>query len=186
MGEDPLLLAGPVVPSTGISLLKGMLKELNDPALGGGIILLVLRFASEFMNRAVIFSVKKEAMVGLGQFGINRLPDSVVRNLKIPRGESSLFTQVIETQGSLKKRPDDNSWIRYLLGKLGGGIPAEVFIGPIVSDGKVVAMLYGDNLPEEKSIGDTVSLEIFLSQAGLAMEKALPQSKLKGRSREGT
>jgi CheY-like chemotaxis protein len=185
MGEESALSSGPLVPSTGISLLKGMLKELNDPALGGGIILLVLRFASEFMNRAVIFSVRKEEIVGLGQFGINRLADSVVRNLKIPIGESSLFSEVIETHGSIKKRPDDNSWIRYLLGKLGGGIPAEVYIGPIVSDGKVVAMLYGDNLPEKKPIGDTVSLEIFLSQAGLAMEKALLQSKLKSKRMEG-
>jgi CheY-like chemotaxis protein len=185
MGEEPASPSGPVVPSTGISLLKGMLEELNNPALGGGIILLVLRFASEFMNRAVIFSVKKEEIVGLGKFGINGLADSIVRNMKIPRGESSLFTQVIETQTSIKKQPDDNSRIRYLLGKLGGGIPAEVFIGPIVSESKVVAILYGDNLPEEKPIGDTVSLEIFLSQAGLAMEKALLQSKLKVRSMEG-
>jgi CheY-like chemotaxis protein len=185
MGEDAFLPSGPVVPSTGISLLKGMLRELNDPALGGGIILLVLRFASEFMNRAVIFSVKKEMIVGLGQFGINGLADSVVRNMKIPRGENSLFTQVIKNQGAIKKRPDDNSWTRYLIGKLGGGIPAEIFIGTIVSEGKVVAVLYGDNLPEEKPIGDTVSLEIFLSQAGLAMGKALLQSKIKCRSMEG-
>ena len=185
MGEEPALPAGPVVPSTGISLLKGMLEELHDPALGGGITLLVLRFASEFMNRAVIFSVKKEEIVGLGQFGINGLANPIVRNMQIPKGENSLFTQVIETQTPIKKQPDDNSRIRYLLGKLGGGIPAEVFIGPIVSEGKVVAMLYGDNLPEKKPVGDTDSLEIFLSQAGLAMEKALLQRKLKGNSMEG-
>ena len=47
-----------------------MLQELNNPSLGGGIILLVLRFASELMNRAVIFLVKEKEIVGLGQFGI--------------------------------------------------------------------------------------------------------------------
>jgi len=42
----------------------------------------------------------------------------------------------------------------------------------------VVAVLYGDNLPDEKPIGDTEALEIFLSQAGLAMEKALLERRM--------
>lgn len=188
MGEEPATF-GPVVQSAGISLLRGMLEELHNPSLGGGLILLVLRFASEFMNRAVVFIVKKEEIVGLGQFGIDDidgLADSKIRNMKIPREGNSLFTQLVETQVSVKIKPDDGAWSRYLLGQLGGGLPTEVFVGPIVSEGKVVALLYGDNLPEKKPIGDTDSLEIFLSQAGLAMEKALLQRRLKERSLEET
>ncbi|HEX2768814.1 MAG TPA: DUF4388 domain-containing protein [Geobacteraceae bacterium] len=188
MGEEPAPSPAPVVQSAGISLLRGMLEELNDPALGGGIILLVLRFASEFMNRAVIFIVRQEEIVGLGQFGINDNygpADSIVRNMKIPRGENSLFTRVIETQTSVKIAPVDGMWTRYLLGKLGNSMPTELFVGPIVSEGQVVALLYGDNLPGKKPIGDTDALEIFLSQAGLAMEKAILERKLKGRSMEG-
>jgi CheY-like chemotaxis protein len=188
MGEEPAPSPAPVVQSAGISLLRGMLEELNNPALGGGIILLVLRFASEFMNRAVIFIVRQEEIVGLGQFGINDnygSADSIVRNMKIPRGENSLFIRVIEAQTSVKIAPDDGVWTRYLLGKLGDCVPTELFVGPIVSEGKVVALLYGDNLPGDKPIGDTEALEIFLSQAGLAMEKAILERKLKGRSMEG-
>jgi CheY-like chemotaxis protein len=188
MGEEPASVSGQVVQSTGIALLRGMLEELNNPSLGGGIILLVLRFAAEFMNRAVIFIVKRDEIAGLGQFGINDQDgqaDSGVRNMRIPRGEASLFTQVIETQTSVKMQPDDSPWNRYLLSQLGSGTPVEVFVGPIVSEGKVVALLYGDNLPGDKPIGDTDSLEIFLSQAGLAMEKALLQRRLKEKSLEG-
>jgi CheY-like chemotaxis protein len=187
MGE-PASQSAPVVQSTGISLLRGMLEELNDPALGGGIILLVLRFASEFMNRAVVFIVKRDRIVGLGQFGIDDgsgAADSIVRNMKIPRDDESLFARVIESRLSVKVAPDDGPWTRYLLEKLGGDTPAEIFVGPIVSEGKVVALLYGDNLPGEMPIGDTDSLEIFLSQAGVAMEKAFLQSKLKGKGVEG-
>ncbi|KAF0220630.1 MAG: response regulator [Geobacteraceae bacterium] len=187
MGEEPASAMKPVEQSTGISLLRGMLDELNNPALGGGIILLVLRFASEFMNRAVIFVVKKDEIVGLGQFGINDnegFADAKVRNLRIPKGEASLFSKVIESQLSMKIQPDGGSWDRYLFGQLGGA-PDEVFLGPIVSEGKVVAVLYGDNLPEQTPIGDTDSLEIFLSQAGMAMEKLLLERKLKGKGPEG-
>jgi CheY-like chemotaxis protein len=188
MGEEPVTFA-PVVQSAGISLLRGMLEELQNPSLGGGVILLVLRFASEFMNRAVVFIVRKEEIVGLGQFGIDDkdgLADSRIRTLKIPREDNCLFTRVIETQLSVKIKPDNGEWNRHYLGQMGGGLPIEVFAGPIVSEGNVVALLYGDNLPEKKPIGDTDSLEIFLSQAGLAMEKALLQRRLKEKSLEGT
>ena len=41
MGEDPAPAAAHSPQSTGISLLRGMMEELYDPGLGGGIILLV-------------------------------------------------------------------------------------------------------------------------------------------------
>jgi CheY-like chemotaxis protein len=187
IGEESPSIHPPVVQSTGIALLRGMLEELKAPSLEGGIILLVLRFASEFMNRAVIFVVKKDKIEGLGQFGINPAkgsPDSVVRGMKIPVAADSIFSRVIETHIPAKLKPDEEEWTRYLLDKLGGEVPAEIFLGPVVSEDKVVAILYGDNIPDRRPIGDTDSLEIFLSQAGLAMEKALLQRKLKGKGLE--
>lgn len=186
MGEELASSPDAVEQSTGLTLLRGMLEELNNPALGGGIILLILRFAAEFVNRAVIFLVKHDEIVGLGQFGINDSEADVkIRNLRIPRGEDSLFSGVIESHLPAKLAPADSRWNRHLLDQLGGGFPAEVFLGPVVSEEKVVAVLYGDNLPEGKAIGDTDSLEIFLSQAGLAMEKALLQRRLKEKNPEG-
>ncbi|MBU5614424.1 DUF4388 domain-containing protein [Geomonas azotofigens] len=184
MGEEPALSAPHLNQSTGISQLRGMLEELNNPQLGGGIILLVLRFAAEFVNRAVVLLVKKESVQGLGQFGLqDGRADSRVRNLSIPRGEPSLFTQVLESRFPVKGEVDASVWTHYFLEQLGGGRPAEYFVGPIVSEGKVVAILYGDNLPEDQPIGDTDSLEIFLCQAGIAMEKALLQRRLQEQGR---
>lgn len=173
---------GPETP--GLYLLRGMLQELNNPGLGGGITLLVLRFASELMNRAVIFLAKEDEIVGLGQFGIEsseELADVRVRRMKIPRGQETVFEQVLGSMLPLKCALGSGHWDRYLAEQLGGGMPREIFLGPLVSEGKVVAVLYGDNLPEARPIGDTESLEIFLSQAGLAMEKALLERRLRGR-----
>jgi CheY-like chemotaxis protein len=182
MGEPGLGLDfSPAQQSPGLNLLRGMLQELNNPSLGGGIILLILRFASELMNRAVIFLVKETEIVGLGQFGIeleHESPDSKVRNMRIPINEQNVFSHALETMSPQSFRPPDSTWINYLFDQLGGGRPEEVFIGPLLSEGRVVAVLYGDNLPEQKPIGDTEALEIFLSQAGLAMEKALLERRL--------
>jgi hypothetical protein len=170
--------------SPGLHLLRGMLQELTNPSLGGGIILLVLRFASELMNRAVVFLVKDQEIVGLGQFGMDSdgaLADVRVRRMKIPRLEPSVFSAVLEETAPCRLTLGHGFWDNYLREQLGGGMPAEIFLGPIISEGKVVAILYGDNLPEKKTIGDTEALEIFLSQAGLAMEKALLERRLRGR-----
>lgn len=181
LGDQPAEPAIGVEPLSGISLLRGMLDELNDPALGGGITLLVLRFAAEFMNRAVIFMVQGDELIGLGQFGITDPggpADARVRRLRVPLGEESLFAGVIEARHPAVVRPEQGRWNRYLFGQLGDGTPDEVFLGPIVSEGRVVAILYGDNVPERKPIRGTEPLEIFLSQAGVAMERALLERKL--------
>jgi CheY-like chemotaxis protein len=183
MGEAETHVPDRLEPSTGLPLLRGMLEELNEPALGGGVILLVLRFASEFMNRAVVFMVDEREIFALGQFGIatnNVMTADLVRELVIPRQESSIFSAVLETPVPTRVTPDTTGWNRYLFEKM-GGLPPQAFLGPILSEGKVVAILYGDNLPEERGIGDTETLEIFLSQTGMVMERALLQRRLRER-----
>ena len=182
LGEASGLTPQQMPQSPGLHLLRGMLEELNNPSLGGGIILLILRFASELMNRAVIFLVKEEEIVGLGQFGIesdDASADVRVRNTRIPVGAASLFSATLTSKTPVRVTPTTgNPWDDYLCRQLGGRQPQEVFLGPLLSEGRVVAVLYGDNLPELKPVGDTEALEIFLSQAGLAMEKALPERRL--------
>ena len=155
-----------------------MLAELNNPTLGGGIVLLVLRFAGEFMSRAVIFSVREDRITGLGQFGIMaKNADALVRDMCIPCHEPSLFSQALDSHLPAILKPGESPWDSYLFDRIGGK-PAEVFVGPIISGGKVVAILYGDTLPEGKQFPHMDSLEIFLSQAGIAIEKALLERRL--------
>jgi hypothetical protein len=108
--------------------------------------------------------------------------DRVIRNLKIPKEEESIFSEVFRTNSPLKVAPAKSHWNDYLFENIGGA-PVEVFLGPLVSEGKVFAVLYGDN-PDSASLGDTDSLEIFLSQAGVAMEKALLTERLMKRDQE--
>lgn len=183
MGEPGVQGANkPAVETQGLAQLKGMLQELNNPSLGGGIVLLVLRFASEFMNRGVIFRVQEDgALVGLGQFGFpteGASADARIRALNIMPCEGSLLSQALTAQAPLKGSWTSSRSDRDLLERLGGGLPKEVFLGPLVSEGKVVALVYGDNLAANKPLGNTEPLEIFLSQAGVAMEKALLERRL--------
>lgn len=172
--------------SRGLYLLKGMLQELASPLLGGGIILLTLRFASELMNRAVIFDVRDDHLVGLGQFGLDSATehaDEMVRKMRLQVSDDSVLNQVLAEKVAMKTKLGTGSTDCQLQQQLGGDAATEIFLGPLVSEGKVVAILYGDNLPDTKPIGDVEAFEVFLSQAGLAMEKVLLERRLSGQQK---
>jgi CheY-like chemotaxis protein len=158
-----------------MSLLRGMLEELNNPDLQGGVLLLVLRFASEFLNRAIVFTVQDRVVSGVGQFGISggkSSGDEIVRSIHFPLDAESMFRVPSRTLQAHTFTPQPTALDAHIYEQLAGGIPEEAFIGPLVSQSRVIGFLYGDNLPEKRPVGDTESLSIFLAQAGVAMEKS--------------
>ena len=168
-------------PRREIATLKSMFDELRFPTATAEVTLLILRYASEVVNRAVLFMVKKDEVRGLGQFGIElrgKSPDQVVRNIRVPLNKPSVFLTAIETRRSYLGRLETNECNTYLATELGGAVPDTVLAIPLIVDGKVALIVYGDNLPEDKPLRGTDVLEIFMNQAGMALEKALLEKRL--------
>jgi hypothetical protein len=158
-----------------------MFDELRFPTATAEVTLLILRYASEVVNRAVLFMVKKEEVRGLGQFGIElkgKSADQVVRNIKIPLNQPSVFLSVIEGRRSYLGALESNPSHTYLVNELGGAMPDAVITIPLVVDGKVALVVYGDNLPERRPVRGMDTLEIFMNQAGMALEKALLEKRI--------
>ena len=162
--------------------LKSMFDELRFPTATAEVTLLILRYSSEVVNRAVLFMAKKDEVRGLGQFGIELgkglSPDQVVRNIRIPLSSPSLFLNVIENRRSYLGPLEDLEQNAILIERLGGIRPDTVLAIPLIVDNKVALIVYGDNLPERRAIKGTETLEIFMNQAGMALEKALLEKKL--------
>ncbi len=168
-------------PRREIRALKSMFDELRFPTATAEVTLLILRYASEVVNRAILFMVKKDEVRGLGQFGMElkgRSADQVVRNIKIPLSKPSLFRSVIETRRSYVGHLEQSESNSYLAAELGGAMPDMVLAIPLIVDDKVALIVYGDNLPERKPIHGIDTLEIFMNQAGMALEKALLEKRL--------
>lgn len=168
-------------PSRHITTLKSMFDELRFPTATAEVTLLILRYASEVVNRAVLFMAKKDEVRGLGQFGIELKgvsADQVVRNIRIPLSQPSLFQAVIEERRTFSGplEPNDNN--KYLANELGGAMPESAMAIPLIVENKVALIVYGDNLPDRRPIKGLETLEIFMSQAGVALEKALLEKKL--------
>jgi hypothetical protein len=163
--------------------LGSYVGELNRQDISGEITLLALRFASAFVSRAVLFLVRKEDLKGLGQFGVElpggQNPDSAVRSLSLPVEEHSIFQRVARNKQSYVGAPTGSETENALFEALGGGVPGQVYLGPVVSMGKVAVLLYGDDYPGTTKLEPTHTLDIFLSHVGLALDRAFLEMKLK-------
>jgi len=142
---------------------------------------LALRIASEVLERAFLFLVKAKEYVGVGGFGLKRMAamNERLRRIRIPLFENSVFDILLKTKRTYKGELPDTKWNRYLISELEGVKPKEVVAVPILSKGKVVAILYGDNGEGGKPIENIEGIEIFMSQVGIAFENALLERKLK-------
>ena len=163
-------------------LLTSMIAELSGPSTSSEITLMVLRFAGEIMNRAAILLVRKDDIVGIGQSGLN-LPEASaqeqIRSIRIPLSEPSVFRDVVEKKMTYKSQLPQSKWHQYFMDKIGKEWPTEVFMAPLVCEGRVIALLYGDDVPGKEGISETEGLEAFIKVAGVAFGKALLERKFK-------
>jgi hypothetical protein len=162
-----------------ISSLKALTQELRFPNSASEITLLILRFASEIFQRGVLFMVGRNAIVGLGQFGLEiERADAKIRATLLNLEASAFLRRIITEEMPYKGVVEKDETTQHLINELGGSWPSEAAFFPIVAEGQVVALLYADNVSTGAAISETEGLEIFISHAGLAIEKSLLQRRL--------
>lgn len=177
--EFPSLVEAP--GASDLTALRSMFLELRLRSLNGEITLLIMRYASETTDRGILLMVKGDYIRGLGQFGMEAegtSADEQVRKIRIPVKEPSVFSWTYESCQTYMGDMPKSLWNGYLVDLIGGEYPEEVVVIPMMVEKKVVALVYGDNLPSGRPIKNVESLEIFINQAGLAMEKALLEHRI--------
>ena len=158
--------------------------QLRSPSYTGEIALMILRYASNLVNRGVLFRVGDDAVTAIGQFGLGRgeQPVAVEARLKsfsVPRDEPSIFLEVAEMMHTYRGPLKPCRWNDELVRRLGGPRAREAVAIPIVVDGMMAAVFYGDNVPKQDAIGSVKGIELLMIEAGLAMERRLLQAKLR-------
>jgi len=125
--------------------------------------------------------VKKGEVNGLGGFGDTGEAESMpikVRRIKIPLSEDSIFLRVIRKKQTHIGKLIDNPANRNFIAMTGRLVPPSVAMVPLISGNEVIALLYGDNAVTKRAIKGLEALEIFMVQAGIAMENALLHRKI--------
>jgi Domain of unknown function (DUF4388) len=161
--------------------LKGVSERLRDPATQGEVLTLVLDFAAEAFSRVAMFMVRDEVAVGMAQRGLPPTggpDDAALRAMELgPGALPELFEEVL-AQRSARRRGMRGELDRRFAIRLGAATPREAYAAPIESGGRVVALIYADNLPDEQPLPDTTAFEIVLHEAGLVLDRAVLERAL--------
>ncbi len=168
-------------PETQPEGLSAILKQLPTPALRGEKTEMLLRFAARTLSRGVLFMIRGERAEGIGHFGLpeGRASHAHPEVLRVPLDEASILSEAVQRKAACRGplRPGvGNDRLHELLG---GDRPDEVLAIPVLVEGRVALVLYGDNGPRNEPIGGAHPLELELTQAGLDIEKDTLEGRLK-------
>ncbi|HEX9202386.1 MAG TPA: response regulator, partial [Vicinamibacteria bacterium] len=164
------------------SFLQRRLGELRQPGNANQIAVLVVKVAREFFERGILFLVKNEEARGLGGFGLAPRGESLnllVRQVVLPLAEPSDLQGVVQRGKSYVGALAPGRWSNHLMGRIGRFQGGEIALLPLVAHRETIAVLYGDNPETGRAISRLPALEVFVHQAGIALENAFLQRKLK-------
>jgi CheY-like chemotaxis protein len=175
--------AGPAAEGSArpFEFLKRRLVELREGGDANEIATLVMKVAREFFERALLFLVKNEEARGLGGFGLAPREETLnllARQLTIPLREPSLFRQVAHDRRPFNGAPPSDRWLGHVLGRIGRFQSHGIALLPLVAHRETIAIVFGDNPESGREPGNLEPLEVFVQQAGIALENVFLQKKL--------
>jgi hypothetical protein len=164
-----------------LARLTGVSKRLRDPSTQGEVMTLVLDFAAETFARVAMFIVREDVAIGMAQRGLTPTggpDDEGMRAIELgPDAMPELFEEVLARR-TAHCAAIHRTRERDLAARLGAVSPRDAYAAPIESGGRVVALIYADNLPDEMPLPDTTAFEIVLHEAGLVLDRAVLEHAL--------
>ncbi len=168
--------------SRDIKVLQAALNELRATEDASRISALVMKVAREFFERGVLFLIKDQELRGLGGFGPVGAGENIsliVREVSVPLDEPSVFVDVASSGRARHGALPDNKWSQYLMGRLGRFRSSDVALLPLVAHRDTIAILFGDNPETGRPLQRLDAFDVFMQQAGVAMENAILLRKLR-------
>ena len=155
--------------------LKKDIKSLREIATPSDAALVLLITVADMFERAVTFVVHPSELIGERAIGVSSgksLGPTHADRLKIPLSKPSVFREVIE-KGLAFYGESGDATLTGLFQEIGKPSSPAVVLLPVISDRKVVAVVYGDFGKNEASPVQLDILEILGYQVGMVLEYAL-------------
>ncbi len=157
--------------------LREATEDLGEASARGEVLPRVIEFALEGFSRVAMFLVREGRAEGMAQSGLELAggPDTdSFRGIGLAVSDCGWFKRVLDDRASVCSSPSEQDReLCDLLCGAEGPRPLQAYVAPIESSGQIVALLYADQLPAQLEIGDTSALEVVLSHAGLALDRAV-------------
>jgi CheY-like chemotaxis protein len=157
-------------------LLKQLINELSNPNDIGEVSATILRLSAEYLDRGALFIAGDDVFTGVAGFGPaagGKEMTSRVQSMRVPRGSPSILGDVAASGVAHRGKMRRTAANVELIEGMGGLLPTEVVVLPIMHARRTIGILYGDNAANRAPIDTMTGLEIFLSQAGYAFGNAV-------------
>jgi hypothetical protein len=155
--------------------LKKDIKALREIATPSDAALVMLASVAEMFERAITFLVRPTELIGERAVGVSTeksMGPTPADRLKIPLSRPSVFREVLEKGLAFYGESGDEA-LMGLFQEIGKPLSPSVVLLPLISDRKVVAVVYGDFGEKEASPVQLDILEILALQVGISLEYAL-------------
>ena len=155
--------------------LKKDIKALREIATPSDAALVLLITVADMFERAVTFIVRPSELTGERAIGVSSeksLGPTHADRLQIPLSKPSIFREAIE-KGLAYYGESSDETLKGLFQEIGKPLSPAVVLLPVISDRKVMAVVYGDFGKKEASPVQLDILEILAQQVGISLEYAL-------------
>jgi CheY-like chemotaxis protein len=168
-------------PSLMLNFLASMTEQLSNPHRSVDISRMVLQVAEKFFGRGILFLLKDDKACGLSGFGLatgERENAALVRRLGFDIDVAKPFGEVVNRRKTQRLEAELDLLQPLLFCHIGRGRSTEAALVPMLNNAEVLLILYGDNAVTGKPLAPLVGLELFMAQAGMALENVFLQGKL--------
>lgn len=164
-----------------LEFLASMTEQLIDPRRSVDISRMVLQAAERFFERGILFLLKNQRASGLSGFGLAKSErDNVALAQKLSIDISTAPIQEVVTRRKTRTLDGELDLMeRCLFSHIGRARAAEAALVPMLNNAEVLLILYGDNGVTGKPLTSLTAFEVFMGQAGMALENVFLQGKLR-------
>ncbi len=155
--------------------LKKDIKALREIATPSDAALVMLISVADMFERAVTFIARPGELAGERAIGVSSdksLGPTPADRLKIPLAKPSVFREVLERGLAYYGETRDEA-VQELFQEIGKPVSPAVVLLPLISERKVVAVVYGDFGKKPASPVQLDILEILAQQVGISLEYAI-------------
>jgi hypothetical protein len=166
---------------TGVERLRRVLGDLRSGLLSATVALNLMHIMSESVERAVLFLVKRDALIALGAFGTGRggrpLAE-LTRGLRVEISADNVLTRALDRGEAVIVDHDAAGLPPALASALGRPRSGQLVVFPVLGSQRVISVIYTDNGDRPEPIDDVEVLELATAQVGMAFENELLRRRL--------
>ncbi|MBI2354941.1 MAG: DUF4388 domain-containing protein [Deltaproteobacteria bacterium] len=151
------------------------MRELDTLDEAPELVFVLLRFASLLFERSITFVVGKTELIaekGIGVKADKSAGPSPPLMFRIPLGQPSVFRDVIANGSLYHGRANDEIVQKHLFAEIGAPFSSTMYLVPIKSLGRVIALIYGDFGSKAGSAVQIELLDILARHANLLLDNA--------------